>query len=225
MSPLTQLEIAAVLFVATHLLMSHPLRRLLVRALGERGFAGVYSLVALVLLIWMIRSARAIGPEVPRWDLGDGGLAVGALLMWFGSILFVGSFRGNPALASPGGHTKVPDEPTGVFRITRHPMMWAFGLWAVTHGIVNPTPSGLVIAEAIFVLAIVGSALQDYKKKRLVGDPWRSWEQRSPFFPFAAGLALPSATALIGGTLLFLAATWAHGALGYRLAAPWNWLS
>ena len=32
-------------FVGTHFLMSHPLRSPMVSALGERGFAGVYSLV------------------------------------------------------------------------------------------------------------------------------------------------------------------------------------
>jgi uncharacterized membrane protein len=220
-SPLTQLEIAAASFVGSHFLLSHPLRRPLVRALGERGFQGLYSLVALALFGWMILSLRAIGPEAPRWDLGEGGVIAGSLLMWLGSILFAGSFAGNPALPSGPGGPRIPAEPRGVFGITRHPMMWGFGLWALTHMIANPTPSGLVVAEAIFVLAIFGAALQDYKKRRLVGSAWRQWERKSPFFPFTRGLHGPGWFAFIAGTLLFLAATWAHGALGYRMAGPW----
>lgn len=221
MTPLVQLEIAAASFVGSHFLLSHPLRRPLVRALGERGFQGLYSLVALATFGWMILSARAIGPEASRWDLGEGGVIAASLLMWLGSILFAGSFAGNPALPSGPGGPRIPAEPRGVFRITRHPMMWGFGLWALTHMIANPTPSGLVIAEAVFVLAILGAALQDFKKRRLVGSAWRQWERKSPFFPFTRGLAGPGWFAFSAGTVLFLAATWAHGALGYRMAGPW----
>jgi uncharacterized membrane protein len=220
-TPLVQLEFAAASFVGSHFLLSHPLRRPLVGALGERGFQGLYSLVALATLGWMIVSARAIGPEAPRWDPGQAGAIAGSLLMWLGSILFAGSFAGNPALPSGSRGPRIPAEPRGVFRITRHPMMWGFGLWALTHFIVNSTPSGLVIAEAIFVLAIFGAALQDYKKRRLVGSAWRQWERKAPFFPFTRGLAAPGWFAFIAGTILFLVATWAHGALGYRMAGPW----
>ena len=74
------------------------------------------------------------------------------------------------------------------------------------------------------MLAIFGAAAQDQKKIRLVGSKWQEWMRKSPFFPFGRGLAWPGAGPVIAGTLLFLAATWAHGALGYRLAGPWAFL-
>ena len=221
MSPLVQLEIAAAAFVGTHFLLSHPLRRPMVKAMGEKAFLGVYSLVALGTLVWMVMAARAIGPETPRWVVGEGGIIAASLLMWFGAILFVGSFAGNPALPHPEAKAQIPAEPRGVFRVTRHPMMWAFGLWGIVHLIVNPTASGLVISEAIIVLALIGAALQDIKKRRRIGSAWKQWERKSPFFPFGRGLAWPGNFAVIAGTLLFLAATWAHGALGYRPAGFW----
>lgn len=221
MSPIHQLELAAAAFVGSHFLMSHPLRRPMVGMLGEKGFLGVYSIVSLATFVWMIMASRAIGPEALRWDAGQAGIIVASLLMWVGSILFVGSFHGNPALPHPEARPQFPAAARGVFRITRHPMMWAFGLWAIVHAVVSPTPSGLVIAEAIFVLAIFGAALQDFKKRRLIGSSWRQWERKSPFFPFTAGHFWPGNVAAIGGTLLFLAATWAHGALGYRAAGLW----
>lgn len=221
MTPMNLLEVAAATFVGTHFLLSHPLRRSMVKALGEKGFMGFYSLVALGSLVWMVLAARAIGPEALRWDAGQGGIVVASILMWIGTILFVGSHRGNPAFPHLEGKPQFPAEPRGVFRITRHPMMWAFGLWAIVHAIVNPTPSGLVISEAIFVLAIFGAALQDSKKRRLIGSQWKQWERKSPFFPFTRGHFWPGNVTFVVGTVLFLAATWAHGALGYRPAGLW----
>ena len=44
MTALVALELASAAFIGTHLLMSHPLRPGLVKALGERGFAILYSI-------------------------------------------------------------------------------------------------------------------------------------------------------------------------------------
>ena len=48
---LLNLIIASAAFVGTHFLMSHPLRAPMVKALGEKGFAGVYSLVSLAAIV------------------------------------------------------------------------------------------------------------------------------------------------------------------------------
>ena len=98
--------------------MSHPLRRPLVASLGEKAFHGVYSLVSLVLFGLMIYFYRVIGREPPLWDAGDAGWIAGTILMWLGSILFAGSFIGNPALPGARGPS---GGPKGVFVITRHP--------------------------------------------------------------------------------------------------------
>ena len=225
MSPLGQLELAAASFVGTHFILSHPLRRPLVKAIGERGFLLLYSLVAFATLGWTIWAYGNVGPEPLRWQPGPPLIALGSVLMWLGAILFVGSLFRNPALPNPGPRRRDFGEPRGVFRITRHPMMWGFGLWALTHALVNPTPAGLVLDEAIFVLAIIGAALQDFKKRRVVGAAWRQWEGRTSFFPFGRGLAWPGTMPFVVGTLLFLAATWAHSALGLRAAGPWALLS
>ena len=38
------------------------------------------------------------------------------------------------------------------------------------------------------------------------------------------GDAIPRGHALFGGILLWLAATWGHGALGYMAAGIWRWI-
>ena len=59
------------------------------------------------------------------------------------------------------------------------------------------------------------------EQEQLIGDPWREWEASTSFVPFGRGLASPGLFALVGGTLVWLAATWAHDALGYRPAGVW----
>jgi uncharacterized membrane protein len=198
----------ALLFVGLHFLLSHPLRGPLARAVGEKAFQGIYSLIALVTFGGMIYFYRIIGREPQLWVAGDALWLFATLLMWFGCILFVGSFVRNPAF--PGAHVERGKKPSGVFGITRHPMMWGFASWAITHLIVVGTAKAMVFDGPILLLALAGAAGQDAKKARLMGEDWHDWKAQTAFVPFTRGFANPGMVALVGGTLLFFAATWAH---------------
>ena len=226
MSSVGMLVVASLAFVGTHFLLSHPLRPPLVAKLGEKGFAGVYSLVALLTLGWMIWAYSDAAAEAPQlyWDAGRWGFAFATMLMWLGSVLFVGSLRRNPAFPRPGRPIEQIDEPNGVYSITRHPMMWGFALWSATHAIVNPTAASLIFCAAFAFLALVGAALQDAKKEQLLGDVWRDWRSKTSFVPYGRGLKSADGFALLFGTLLWLGATWAHQALGGRPAGVWAFL-
>ena len=212
------LFLSAIAFVGTHFLMSHPLRAPMVRAMGEGLFRGVYSLVSLISFGGMIYFYRACGRERPLWEAGEAGWIAGTILMLIGSILFVGSFVGNPAL--PGVRMARGLRPSGVFAITRHPMMWGFALWAIVHLMVIAMPKALVFDGAIIFLALVGAAGQDRKKAALMGERWHEWTAQTAFIPFTRGVANPGTVALVGGTLLFLIATWAHP----MPAGIWRWI-
>lgn len=227
MTPLALLSLFAALFVGTHFAMSHPLRGPMIKALGQGGFMGVYVLVSLVTLGGMAHfygGAKAEAPDDlwarPEWLWG-----VATALMWIASVLLVGSFRSNPAFPAPGKPVTHIADPRGVFAITRHPMMWSFAIWALVHAMINPVMAALVTSTAIAILALGGAAGQDAKKEKLIGEPWRDWEARTSFVPFGRGFAMPDAFALIGGTLLWLAATWAHGALGYLRAGVFHFIA
>ena len=211
------LVLSALLFLFTHFILSHPLRAPLVRTIGEGPFRGLYSLVALVTFGAMIWFYGRIGREPPLWAVGDAIWLGATLLMWLGSILFVGSFFGNPALPGARG-PKGP--PEGAFAITRHPMMWGFALWAIVHLAVVAMPKALVFDGAIIVMALVGAAMQDRKKQALIGDRWYEWSAQTAFWPFGRGLASPGLFAFVGGTLLLLVATWLHP----LPVGPWRWL-
>lgn len=219
---LISLLAASIAFVGSHFALSHPLRRPLVHALGERGFMALYSLVAIATFVWMVRAFGASPFEPRLWDgFDDGPWVVASLLTIVALTLFLGSFARNPALPGQTGEGLADRQPTGVFRITRHPMMWAFALWAVAHILVSPTPRTMILAGAILVLALVGSHLQDRKKEALMGANWSAWEQRTSYWPRLSALAAPG-WLWVAALLLWLVITWAHEPLGYVPAGLWK---
>lgn len=201
------LALASAAFLGTHFLLSHPLRAPLVSRMGEGPFRGLYSLLAAVTFGLMIWAYGRIGDQQPLWIPGDTSLLIATVLMWLGAILFVGSFFGNPAL--PGARRQ-NGPPSGALAITRHPMMWGFALWAIVHIIVVATSKALIFDGSILFLALVGAAMQDRKKRALMGQDWHDWSAQTAFLPFTRGFAYPGTFSLIGGTLLFLLATWLH---------------
>jgi len=211
------LLLSAILFVGLHFLLSHPVRGPLVRAVGEGPFRGIYSLIALLTFGAMIYFYRKCGREPPLWDAGQAGWISGSLLMWLAAILFVGSFVGNPALVGARGPR---GGPQGVLAITRHPMMWSFAIWAVVHLTLIAMPKAIVFDGAIILLALVGALAQDRKKASSIGEAWHEWTAQTAFVPFTRGIAYPGTVASVGGTLLFLIATWAHPIP----AGIWRWV-
>ena len=230
MSPLCWEIAAAVAFVGSHFLLSHPLRGTIVRAIGELPFQGVYSLVALATFGWLAFAFRAVPAEAPLWAVGDGLWIVSTIIMFFASVMFVGSLLGNPALPGPPRAASAPPEPRGVFSVTRHPMMWSFTLWGVAHILVAPTPANIVLAKTIIFLALVGAALQDKKKEKLQPETWRAWEAHTSYWPLGAILGgrvkfTPAGMVpALGGIALWLAATWAHLPLAGMPAGIWRWI-
>ncbi len=219
------LTLALAAFVGSHLLMSHPLRAPLVAKLGAGAFQGLYSLVSFATLGWAVYAFREAPLGVPLWAVGDALNIVATAVMFVASVFLAGSFVGNPALPQPGAAKLAMQTPTGVFAITRHPMMWSFALWSLAHVLVSPRPAVLLLSGAIALLALGGAAGQDVKKAKLMGDSWKTWTSRTSFVPYARGWAWPGATALIAGTVLWLIATWAHPLAGAPAAGIWMWLN
>lgn len=217
MSGLGLLTLMAANFVGSHFLLSHPFRAPLVRAMGEGLFRGLYVLVAFVTLGGTLWVYHGLGRQAPLWTASDALWLVASLVMWLAAILLVGSFVRNPAFPGARGPA---GRPTGVFAITRHPMMWSFALWAIVHAAVVATPKALVLDSAILILALGGSALQDRKKAGQLGDRWHQWSAQTAFLPFARGIASPGAFAAVGGTILFFLATWLHPIP----AGFWRWI-
>lgn len=226
-----EVVVAAISFVGTHFLLSHPLRAPIVARIGAGGFLGLYSLVAAVTLGWLALAYRAAPATAPLWGVGEAIWGIVTIVMLIASVLLIGSLIGNPALPDPTGSAKAPDAARGVFAITRHPMMWAFALWAACHIAVYPVATNIVVAAAIGTLALAGAALQDRKKEILQPELWRAWQAKTSYWPFAAIAAGRArlggfrAHDIAGGVVIWLAATWAHIPLAGVAAGVWRWIA
>jgi uncharacterized membrane protein len=215
------LTLALIAFVGTHFLMSHSLRAPMVGALGANGFQIAYSLVSFATLGWAVYAFREAPIGMPLWVASDGLNILATVIMFVASVLLAGSFIGNPALPQPGADKLAAQPARGVFAITRHPMMWSFALWSLAHVLVRPRPAVIILTGFIAFLALGGAAGQDHKKAKLMGDSWQDWVSRTSFM---LKPAWPGRTALIGGTLIWLLATWAHPLAGAPTAGLWLWL-
>ena len=223
---------ALAVFVGTHFLMSHPLRAPMVARLGNAGFQIVYSVVSLGTFVWALLAYRETEDSAPLWAVGDLIWWIATVLMLIGSILFVGSVAGNPALPRPDAASLASAPARGVLAITRHPMMWGFALWSLVHVMIAPMANVIILCVAMAFLALVGSLGQDRKKAVLMGEGWKDWESRTSFLPFANQLtgkaswasAWPGRTVLLLGTLLWLVATYGHSWFGIEGAGIWRWI-
>jgi uncharacterized membrane protein len=214
---------ANVAFVGTHFAMSHPLRSPMVKTLGAGGFTAAYSLVSFATLGWVAFAFKAAPPaDLP--GSGEAGWIIASLLTLIAMILLAGSFIGNPALPTPMADAQARAEPKGVFIVTRHPMMWAIGLWAASHIILFWSLRTLVTAAAMGVLALVGAKLQDAKKEALMGAAWAEWESKTSYWPRWAKLLAVGPLPLIGCAVLWLAGSWLHLWMAGIPAGAWKWL-
>lgn len=220
---LLSLSAAAIAFVGTHFALSHPLRAPLVRVVGAGPFLGLYSLVALATFVWMVLAFRAAPPA----DLGGSGQIgwiVATVLTLPALVLFLGSLRKNPALPDPRAEAMASREPDGVFAVTRHPMMWGFALWAISHIALWWSVRTLIVAGAVLFLALVGAHMQDRKKRSVMGEAWSTWETRTTYWP--RWTALPRAGLLLwlAALVLWLVITWSHIHAAGVPAGVWLWI-
>lgn len=219
---LLNLVAANAAFVGTHFAMSHPLRAPLVKVLGDLGFQLAYTVVSIATLAWVYFAFKAAPPaDLP--GSGDVGWAIATLLTIPAMVLFAGSLAGNPALPTPQAEAQARAEPKGVFKVTRHPMMWGFGLWALSHIVIHYSLRTTITAFAVGLLALVGAKLQDRKKEALMGDAWAEWESKTAYWPRWSALPGAGAFPWAVGLIFFVFFSWLHLPLGDVAAGIWRW--
>lgn len=210
-------------FVGSHFIMSHPLRVPMVRALGEKGFSLAYTAVSFATLGWVYFAFIAAPPaDLP--GSGEAGWIIATALTWPAMVLLAGSLVGNPALPTPMAEQQARAEPKGVFRVTRHPMMWGIGLWAISHMALFWSARTMITAAAMGILALVGAKLQDGKKAKLMGAAWAEWSSRTSYWPRLGQIFSVGAVPLLEGTALWLAGSWMHLWRAGIPAGVWKWL-
>ncbi|MCB1686440.1 MAG: NnrU family protein [Pseudomonadales bacterium] len=186
-----QMMIAGVLLLGTHLgVSSSGLRGRLVAALGEKGYLGLYSLVSLATLGYLIW----LYGEQPRYDYvwsPRPALYIAAqVIMPFAFLLALGGFLvKNPTNVGMEGllrDAQDPDFARGVTRITRHPFQWGVVLWAIAHLVANGDTVSVIFFGTFLLLSGLGTVLIDRKKAARLGGGWQAYAARTSNLPFLA---------------------------------------
>ncbi len=183
-----QLLVAALFLLASHFgISSTPLRPWLVARLGERVYLGLYSLIALGAIVWVIR-AYAQAPYVELWPVTPWTALVPLIVMPFAFVLAVaGLSTPNPtAVGAPPETLQGAATVRGIFRVTRHPFQWSVVLWAVAHVIASGDLAGLILFGGFGALALIGTCLIDRKYALKRGADWQAFAAASSNLPFAA---------------------------------------
>jgi uncharacterized membrane protein len=177
---MTLLLVASVAFLATHFVPSTPLRPALVRAMGEWPYRGAYSLVAFVTLGWMIWAYT----QTPREIIFAGWRNAPHVVMPLVFILIACGYWRNPTMVGADQLLKSEDPARGMIRITRHPLMWGFMLWAAAHIAARGDTKSLVFFGSLLLLAGVGTLLMDARKKS--NPDWPRFAAVTSNIPFVA---------------------------------------
>jgi uncharacterized membrane protein len=208
---MTQLIAAALFLLASHFgISSTAVRPWLVARLGERAYLGLYSLVALGAIAWLIWAYRQ-APYAELWPVNAATAAVPLIVLPFAFVLATaGLSTSNPTAVGTLPATLGGSAVRGIFRITRHPFLWSVLLWAGAHLIASGDLAGVILFGAFFALAAIGTVLIDLKYAKARGADWQA---------FAAASSNPPFGAIIAGRQRLVAAEigWPRVALGLLL--------
>jgi uncharacterized membrane protein len=181
------LTIDALVWLGLHLgVAGTNLRYTLVRRTGVNVFRALFSISSIIALVLLVLAYNESGtvelwtaPSWLRWLL--------ALVMLPTFVLFAGSFVRNPTAA--GGEKYLSQEPRGIQRVTRHPMMVSYAIWAAVHIIGSGDLASLVFFGTFLLTAVVGIPSIDRKTEDRDDQAWRRLKATTSIVPFGAILA------------------------------------
>ena len=215
MSGWTEFILAFVAFLAAHLIPMRPaLKSPLIAVLGRAGYIAAFSLLSLGLLYWLLMAAGR-APFVEVWPQAGWQRWLVNLAMPLAIVLTVFAV----GVANPfsfGGKTAGfdPDRP-GIIGLTRHPLMWAFAIWAGAHLLANGDLAHVLVFAPFLALSLAGIAVVERRRAAAMGPAlWARMTARTSALPFAAlilGRWRPTAPPPLGRTAAALgiwAALW-----------------
>lgn len=175
-------------FLVSHLyLSSASARGRLVGRLGEKGFRGLYSLLALLGLGVMIAGYVQASHGHFLWVPGHGLRHLPLLLMPVALILIAGGVLApNPSAVGMADALDRAEPARGVLRITRHPVMWGIALWSSVHIMANGDLASLLFFGGFLLTALLGAWHLDRRMAAEQGERWRRFATVTSYTPFLA---------------------------------------
>jgi uncharacterized membrane protein len=194
---MTHLTVAALFLLGSHLgISSTGIRPRLVAAIGERAYLALYSLVALLAIVWLVTAWRA-APWIELWPASPATRHLPFLAMPFALLLVVcGLSQANPTAVGASVDVNRQEPARGILRVTRHPFMWGAALWALAHLLANGDLASVVFFGTFAVLALGGTLAIDAKRAERGEPGWAAFVAATSNLPLAA---------IVGGRQRFVA--------------------
>ncbi len=192
--PMTRMAIAAAFWILLHVVMAgSPLRWAIAGRIGENAFRALFSVLSFIGIVGLAIAYR----HATSAESFYGMRLVEPWMMWTPPVLmvpavifFVGSLsQPNPTMVMGERHLADADPARGVFRITRHPMLWSFLLWAFGHFVANGDLASALLFGSIMIVAAAGMGSIDRKQARRDPEGWRRFASMTSVVPFLAILA------------------------------------
>jgi uncharacterized membrane protein len=184
---MVSLILAAAFFVGIHVCISGTgIRDAVVRRTGERGFQGLFSLLSIGAMVWLVQAYRA-APFIEVWGRLHA-LKPAALVVMLAASLLVVLGLTTPSPTSVGGEAQLASgvPAQGILRITRHPFLWSVALWGFAHLVITGDAASTVLFGSLMLLALIGPRSIDAKRRRRLGSTWERFAQTTSNVPFAA---------------------------------------
>jgi len=180
------LSFAALLFILTHLgIPSSPLRGMLVEKTGENGYLGIYSLISLASIIWLIYLYSNMENTNFLWQRSTVSSAIPIIFMPLVVIFLASGLTAkNPTAMKM--EAALEEEATGILRITRHPVQWGIFLWAATHIISCGDLASLIFFGCFAIVSGLGTFMLDSRRAQSEGEKWIPFAEKTSNIPLLA---------------------------------------
>jgi uncharacterized membrane protein len=162
------------------------LRGVIAGRIGDQGFRGLFSLGSIAAIVFLIvafnhapRTLLWLAPEWLRWIV--------VALMLPAVYLLLASFATVSLKPEDAGTRR--GTARGILRVTRHPMMWSFTLWAFVHILGNGELAATLFFGTFLVTALAGMPSLDAKIAKRNPTVWRQFSAETSLLPFGAILS------------------------------------
>ena len=181
---------ATIAFVFGHFILSWgPVRGALVARLGRGPFLGAYSVLMIAAFVWMnMTYIRA--PVIAVWPHSMTAKYIAWVFMLFATIFLVcGAATQNPTAVGGDRLLDRPEPARGIFKVTRHPILWAIALWSLVHIGTTGDAASLIFFGGLAFLSLAGMAHIDAKRRAENPERFARLAATTSAIPFAALIA------------------------------------
>jgi uncharacterized membrane protein len=182
-----ELPLAVICFLAPHTLPSIPgLRPWLIEKMGRAGYLSAYIALSAITFAWLIVAVLR-APYSGLWALSPWQVYATLILVALACVLFIAGLATPNPLSLSVRATGVDIPGDSILRVTRHPLLWALGLWGLSHVLVNGDVASVTLFGILAIFALGYIPLMDKRVQRARGmEEWNRLSAGSSNMLFAA---------------------------------------